>query len=132
MVAVTPITKHPESSPKWSTQTILGLTGLHMGVRWYEGYGVAICGASYLCCATESFLEPLRANPRKEEQFSSREDQGVVQSGRAAAEELAAEGAECSIRKVILGLAILKELASLPILITTSRPTVSWEPMALP
>ena len=27
-----------------------------MGVVCYDGYGVAICGASYLCCSSESFL----------------------------------------------------------------------------
>ena len=27
-----------------------------MGVLWYEGYGFAICGASYLSCASESFF----------------------------------------------------------------------------
>ena len=48
-----------------------GSSGLDMGVLWYEGYGVAICGASYYCQMPHSlrpvhlraFLKPLRANP---------------------------------------------------------------------
>ena len=28
---------------------VRGSSGLHMGVLWYEGYGIAICGASYYC-----------------------------------------------------------------------------------
>ena len=48
-----------------------GLSELHMGVLRYEGYGVAICGASYDCQMPHSvrpvhlraFWEPLRANP---------------------------------------------------------------------
>ena len=68
-LAVPSIAHLPASPPFSMIRWTEGLSGLHSVVLWYEGYGVAMCGASYSCQMPHSvrpvhlraFLESLRA-----------------------------------------------------------------------